>query len=189
MRTPPTQVHAPFALCALRFALCTAAALTSCRAEPASPSTQQLAAEAAPAVAPAADVRFVPEMEPLPGVSEAPVAVTPGMVAAFHAVWGEVRSDVAARVTPEELAGISRWARAETQSATLTPGWINTLKMEPIGREGGFAVFGQRAVTGGVELASHSPLVRRRLIVAPVFDPATRTIPTVFVTIRGWAEE
>ncbi len=146
--------------------------------------------QATPVVAPAADVRFVPEMEPLPGVTEAALAITPGVRMAFDAAWERARPAVAARVNPAALAEISRWAKEQTAGAPLSPGWLDALPMDPMGRtDAGLAVFGQSAEQSTAVLPSHSPLVRRRLIVAPVFDPATRTIPIVFVTIRGWAEE
>ncbi len=136
------------------------------------------------------DVVFVPEMEPLPGVTEAPLALTPGAREAFVAAWKRARPSVVARVTPAALAGISRWAKPQTSGAALPAGWIETLPMVPMGRtDAGWTVYGQSAERSTIDLPSHAPTVHRRLIVAPAFDPATRSIPTVFVTIRGWAEE
>ncbi len=137
-------------------------------------------------------VEFVPEMERFDrGVDESPVAVTPGVRSAFESAWAGVRASVAARVTAAELAGISRWAVEETRGFAPEPGWIGSLAMEPIGgsADGRYVLFGQRAEGSAARLPGHSPIVQRRLIVAPVFDVQSRSIGRVLVTIRGWAEE
>jgi hypothetical protein len=139
---------------------------------------------------PLTSVVFIREMDPLPGVNAQPVAVTPGVRSVFDTAWPRVSGEVTALATPDELTGISRWARGLMPGHTLPEDWIGRMPMEPVGTTAqGEVVFSQTPEQSPVDLPSQTAIVRRRLIVAAVVDPASRTIPRVYVTIRGWAEE
>ena len=145
----------------------------------------------APAVPPSeTKVEFIREMAPLPGVTEGEVAVTPTVQSVFDTTWPRVSGEVSTLTTPEQLARISGWAPGLTATCTLPEDWIARMPMAPIGTTArGEVVFGQTAEQSPVNLPSQSGVVYRRVIVAAAVDPATRTIPRVYVTIRGWAEE
>lgn len=109
----------------------------------------------------------------------------------FDAAWERVRTHVEAAVSPERLASLSRWAVKETAAVRSQSGWTRCLKLKPIGavRGSSLILFGVAAEASNVVLPTHSPIVKRRLVVQVVFDPASHRIDRVYVTIRGWTEE
>jgi hypothetical protein len=143
-----------------------------------------------PTPIPQPEIIWVAEMEPFGQEFSSPAILPSGEIEAFDQAWEGVRANVAVQISPESLITISRWAVTETKGLSLTKGWIAHVPMHPIGltQDGNQALFSQ-STQEGIPLPAHSPIVRRRLVVAAVYDRARHSVPQVYISIRGWAEE
>ena len=134
---------------------------------------------------------FLQEMEPLPGGFDRPLpTLSKETLARVRLAWEALGPRLQDAVTAKSLADISRWAKTQTQRATLPPHWPAKLTLKPSGCDAsGQRIRFSHPVEQGVELPSHQPLVRRRVVITTVFNLPTQRIETVTVTIRGWVEE
>lgn len=161
-----------------------------CRAHTDAALAPDFPAPTPPAAAATPEIVFLPEMTPLGQDYTGTVRLSVFDIADYREAWILAAPSIEAAVTPEQLASISRWAADQTRSATLPRGWAARIPWEHRGSgPGGQILFAQTAQESTAELPSHSPLVRRRVIVAPVYNPATRNIARVYISIQGWAEE
>ena len=141
-------------------------------------------------------VEFVAEMTPLPGnegeraITEpsAPISCA-GEVLASHIA--DVQASLAASVTPEKLAEISRYAKGK-EIPLLPDSWVTSVQLHPLHFEGegdGIVVFGNKTKEG-LDLPSHVPgIVFRKLVVRIYVSSVRKSITKIVVSIRGWCEE
>jgi hypothetical protein len=137
------------------------------------------------------EVIYLKEMAPWPDDFGSGAAPALADLERFKRAWDAARSQIEPKVSAADLASISGWAKEQTQGAKLSPGWLASLPMHPVAvsHDGAQILFAQEAGESNVVLPSHSPVVFRRVLAVPVFDRTSGTIPRVYITIRGWAEE
>jgi hypothetical protein len=130
-------------------------------------------------------VRPVREMNRIPEVDD----WTSCAAGAFSAetvdaarTWAKICPSVQKELTPELVRSLSRWAMPQMASYTKVPA-INKVVWTAVSRDNDT----RRLVleTTVDKLPTHSPLVKRWLKLFLVYEPSTRSIPTVIVTIRG----
>ncbi|NLI79921.1 MAG: hypothetical protein GX442_26180 [Candidatus Riflebacteria bacterium] len=147
---------------------------------------------AIPAAAPC-PLDLLPEMQPLPEEATLDRAAVPpvDVVGAFRAAWEPARSPLLSSLDTPRFVDLSRWARGETTSFVPPARWPETLDLEPLGRDPatGRWLFGLPPERSPVALPAHSPLVFRRVVAFAWFDPGSRRLDRVILTIRGWREE
>ncbi len=137
-------------------------------------------------------VEFIAEMQPWPSEFGPLTAgfLDPSYGDSVRTQWQSHAASVAQQLTSEHLLGISRWAKTEMATFTVSAAQIASLTFGPeaqtLNRE---QVLYSQCLSEGVPLPSHHPLVFRRLIIAASFDTATRRICRFYVTIRGRREE
>ena len=144
-----------------------------------------------PPATPAPSLVFIPEMEPFPGkFDKPPPTLSKERLERFRQEWQDVGPRLQQAVTAQSLTDIARWAKEQTARARPAPNWPAKLSLQPHGLdESGDKLLLTHEIPQGVELPSHSPIVHRRLVIAAVFDVSAGMIETVYITIRGWAEE
>lgn len=144
----------------------------------------------APTSSPA--VVFIEEMQPWPSEYGPLTAgfLDPAIGEMVQVQWPEHIASITQHLTTEALIGISRWAKSEMATCTISLEQIASLSFGPeaqtTNRE---QVLYSQSIQDGIPLPSHHPLVFRRLLVAVAFDTATRRVSRIFITIRGWREE
>ena len=128
----------------------------------------------------APELVFLQELEPWPEEFASEAAPSAADLERFQKAWAKVRGKVEPKVTVSKGSAV-----------TLTPGWSASIPMNPVGmsRDKKRILFAQDTEESGVHLPPDKGIVHRRLLVGAVFDRSTGTIPKVYVTIRGWAEE
>jgi hypothetical protein len=127
---------------------------------------------------------MIAEMEPFPELAW-PRSAAPELPAPLQAAverWRTASSRIAARITPEAVRGLSRWARKEMERYQAVPPLAKltfALVQEDTAQH--------RALLEGTldTLPSHSPLVTRWLKVFLVCDTGDGSIVRTVVTIRG----
>jgi len=137
-------------------------------------------------------IELLHEMQPWPSEFGPLTAgfLDPAIGESVQVQWHEHIASVAQRLTPESLIDISRWAKSEMATCTISLEQIASLSFGPEAQTPNREqVLYSQTVQDGIPLPSHHPLVFRRLLVAVSFDTATRRICRIFVTIRGWREE
>jgi hypothetical protein len=138
----------------------------------------------------APELVFLQELEPWPEEFASEAAPSAADLERFQKAWAKVRGKVEPKVTVSKLEEISL-ENEKGSAVTLTPGWSASIPMNPVGmsRDKKRILFAQDTEESGVHLPPDKGIVHRRLLVGAVFDRSTGTIPKVYVTIRGWAEE
>lgn len=131
-------------------------------------------------------VRFVPEMAPLPeetwercdasqyGKSIQQVAFT----------WIHHRETILNQITAEKVRDLSNWAKKEMASYELPAFKNQTFRATHVQNNENLLI---ESVLD--TLPSHHPLVTRHLKLYLIFNRKKNTITDAIVTIRGWAEE
>lgn len=145
-------------------------------------------------------VEFVAEMAPLPGnEGEKPIAEPSAPVSCAREVLvsqiADVQASLAASVTPEKLAEISRYAK-DKEIPQLPASWVASVQLHPLhfeeaaaGDGDGVVVFGNKTKEG-FNLPSHVPgIVFRKLVIRVYVSSAHKRISKIVVSIRGWCEE
>ncbi len=101
---------------------------------------------------------------------------------AIAARWDELRPWLKTRVTAAAVRRLSRWARPQMEGYLRVP-LLEKAVFQPVRRE----PEGERLLYEATldTLPTHHPLVTRWLKVYLVFDPTSKTVPKVIVTIRG----
>ena len=144
----------------------------------------------------AVPVEFVAEMTPLPGnEGERPIAEPSAPVSCAKEVLmsqiADVQASLAASVTPERLAEISRYAKGK-EIPPLPGDWAASVQLYPLDFEGGddgTVIFGSKT-REGLNLPSHVPgVVFRKLIVRVYVSTVRQRVTKVVVSIRGWCEK
>ncbi len=135
-------------------------------------------------------LKFVEEMAPLPAKFDKPApTLSKEQRERFRQEWQALAPRLVKAVTAASLADISRWAKEQTAGTSLPPRWPAKLPLKPTGCDAGGKVLFTHSVADGIKLPSHQPIVHRRLVIAAVYDVSAGMIETVYVTIKGWAEE
>lgn len=138
-----------------------------------------------------ASLVLLPELQPLgPDFSMTVPSLDSTTLQAFAAIWHREAAGICRRITADTLAGLSRWATAETKDLQLPARWWEKIPMRPVGlsTDRQIVLFGQFKEEG-LPLPSHHPLVFRRLILFAGYQPQRQHLTTVIVSISGWVEE
>ncbi len=144
-----------------------------------------------PAVEPAGDEAFpvalslVPEMGYIPEVDDwefCPADAFPEHAADVQAAWKALAEWAGRQVTPQRARALSRWARPQMAAYDAVPPPARAA-LEPARRQPqrGRLVYELTVDT----LPTHHPVVTRWLKVYLLYDPHTKAILRMTVTIRG----
>jgi hypothetical protein len=156
--------------------------------QPAPPAQQTVEGGKAPAPAPMAALRFVPEMMPFPEQKwpRCPAGAFAQETQDALAAWAKLHATAAPRITAERARELSLWAKAQMEKYAAVPP-LGDIAFTPAGAAPGKRLL---LLEGTADtLPSHSPLVTRWLKIFLVYDCETRSIREVIVTIRGELQE
>ena len=108
----------------------------------------------------------------------------------FEAAWASARKLIEQAVTPDSIAGITRY-RGQGSTPVLNPDWVSRMPMRALGatEDQRVVLFGQTPEESPIALPTERPLVYRRLVLLASYDLRSRSIDTVYATIQGWVEE
>jgi hypothetical protein len=141
-----------------------------------------------PPLALVAEMDLVPEVEGWTAVDPnvPPDAAATAAAATLKAEWAKLAPWLTPKLTPAVARALSRWAAPQMEKyATVPP--LDKLTFQPVAtlKQRGLIVFETKVD----RLPVHHQLVTRHLVAYVTYDPETKTIKRVTITIRGHVEE
>ncbi|HUN81315.1 MAG TPA: hypothetical protein VMV81_07365 [Phycisphaerae bacterium] len=111
-------------------------------------------------------------------------------IAQFRAEWNRSAPRVVEQLSAGRLATVAR-SPIKNDGRAISLDQLRTMPLRPItaSSDRTSVAFSLGARESTIDVGAQLMIVKRRLIVAALYDPQTRSITKIYVTIRGWAED
>lgn len=134
---------------------------------------------------------FINEGDSFPEeVKTTPAQLDAREVRRFHEQWNKLAEIVARELASGRLVRIADWP-IRSDGRDITTDQLRSLPFQPRSSSNAadVIIFAVETQESNIDVGAHLPIVKRRLIVAAIFDTRLGSIAKVYVTIRGWTEE